>query len=238
VWFAEEKVDLVIVSGDTVEQPLPDSFDEILAALTAGSAPVAMVGGNHDWEPSGLIDRKARQHGVTPLHASPWTGRVAVVGVAAVPAGAGPGFAAAGSPAGDGPRVVVSHYPLLSEAERLGAAGLPYPGDLVGLAGLRQRLETGGVPIVVLSGHIHARAARASGPVLQLSSGALIEPPHDAAVVRIAPDLHRVERTARRLGPAARVDPVFSPDHERWSFAGQAWRSSGMDGDDGHRQGD
>jgi hypothetical protein len=74
---------------------------------------------------------------------------------------------------------------------------------------------------VALSGHIHTRCSQADGTVLQLTVGALIEPPFDATVVEIEPT--QVTRSARRLGPRASVDPVLAPDRERWTWSGEGW---------------
>ena len=76
-------------------------------------------------------------------------------------------------------------------------------------------------PKLVLSGHIHARCATTAGSLLQLTVGALIEPPFDATIVDIDPEV--VSRSARRLGPVAEPDPVFAADEERWRWDGHAW---------------
>jgi hypothetical protein len=119
--------------------------------------------------------------------------------------------------------VVASHFPLLSEASRLAAAGLQYPGDLVNRADLEDRLVADARPKVVLCGHIHARCSTYHGPLLQLTVGALIEPPFDATIVELDPVGLSVRRTARRLGAIAAVDPVFAGDDERWQRTDGRW---------------
>jgi predicted phosphodiesterase len=139
---------------------------------------------------------------------------------ASIPAGLQPhGVAALSAGFGAGELfVAVSHFPLLSERERLEAAGLPYAGDRPdreeALAALRR-------PAVVLSGHIHARTSRVSDGVLQLTVGALIEPPFEATIVELADGT--VTRSARRLGPRPERDPVFAPDEERWTWSPAGW---------------
>ena len=96
--------------------------------------------------------------------------------------------------------VVASHFPILSEAYKVAAAGLPYAGDLVNRADVEARLVGDPRPKLVLSGHIHARCSTHAGPLLQLTVGALIEPPFDATIVEIDPSGLGVHRTARRLG--------------------------------------
>lgn len=223
-WFVDERVALIVVSGDVVELAEPRAFDSAFAALASAGLPVAAVGGNHDWTAEGLMQQIAPKHGVDLLEGVR-AGEVEIVAVAAVAVepGASP-FATTAPPEGSGARVIVSHFPVLSEAPLLAASGLSYPGDLIDRAELEQRLQADGAPVVVLSGHIHARASRAEGSVLQLSAGAMIEPPYDAAIVALAPDLSVVERHIRRLGPAAVVEPVFAPEVERWEWRQDAWR--------------
>ena len=117
--------------------------------------------------------------------------------------------------------VVASHFPLLSEASRVAAAGLPYAGDLVNRLDLEGRLRSDSRPKLVLSGHIHARCSTHDGPLLQFTVGALIEPPFDATLVEI--DGTSVRRTARRLGEIAVTDPVFAADDELWQWTGDRW---------------
>jgi hypothetical protein len=91
---------------------------------------------------------------------------------------------------------------------------------------LEAYLRATGTPTVVLSGHIHARCTEARGPLLQMTVGALIEPPFECTVVEIEADRDGgpvVRRSAHRLGPVAAVDPVFTPDSECWRWDG-VWR--------------
>ena len=81
---------------------------------------------------------------------------------------------------------MVSHFPVLSREARLRERGLKYAGDLTNVGALHRRVA-GRQPVVVLSGHIHARETHAEGNVLQLSAGALIEPPHEIAIVDASP---------------------------------------------------
>lgn len=120
--------------------------------------------------------------------------------------------------------VVASHFPVLTESRRLASRGLPYPGDLANRAELLGWIEGNSAPVVVLRRHVHARVARHRGSMLQFGFGALIEPPFDCAVVKVQPGPEpRVERRCQRLGPVARIEPVFSPHVESWSYAGGSW---------------
>ena len=119
--------------------------------------------------------------------------------------------------------VVASHFPVLSEASRVAAAGLPYAGDLVNRDDLEGRLRSDSRPTLVLSGHIHARCSTHDGSLLQFTVGAMIEPPFDATIVEIDKTTLRVRRTARRFGEVAVTDPVFAADEELWQKSGDGW---------------
>ena len=88
-------------------------------------------------------------------------------------------------------------------------------------ADLEAQLRSDQRPKLLLSGHIHARCSNQSGPLLQFTVGAVIEPPFDATLVEI--DATSVRRTARRLGEIAVTDPVFAADDERWQWSGDRW---------------
>lgn len=223
-WFQEEAVDLIVVTGDAVERPEPEAFDGVFRALAAARAPVAFVAGNHDWDDSTLARGKAAEHGILVLDSRPLDG-LGLLAITAEPVDAGARrFRAVGRPDAGAPGVIASHFPLLSEAERLAAAGLPYPGDLVNRDEIADFLHRGAAHFLVLSGHIHARCSRSAGGMLQFSCGALIEPPHEAAIVTIGASLEWVERAVRRLGAHSEVEPVFSDDFERWESTDAGWQ--------------
>ena len=228
-WFSEARVELVLVLGDLVQFANPGDLEHAFARLAAADvAPLATVSGNHDLRLGEGFAECARTHGIRLLYEEPLLlAGVAVTGVAVGRGPAPPQYV--GRPAdwdGDAPLVVVaSHFPVLSEASRVAAAGLPYAGDLVNRADVEARLRSDPRPKLVLSGHIHARTSTRSGPLLQFTVGALIEPPFDATIVEIDPIGLDVRRTARRLGEVAVTDPVFSGDEERWRRAGDRWEA-------------
>ncbi len=86
---------------------------------------------------------------------------------------------------GQAPTVLISHFPALSLATPITASGFPYPGDLIDRQELEDRLTARAAPTVVMSGHVHARAADARGCVLQLTCGAMVEPPYECAVIDV-----------------------------------------------------
>ena len=77
------------------------------------------------------------------------------------------------------------HYPLISQAEVLLAAGLRYPGDLTNLTAARRAAERQAGPILVLHGHLHTAVTVRDGRILQLGFPALVEWPHAWTDVRL-----------------------------------------------------
>jgi hypothetical protein len=229
VWFAEARVDLILLLGDIVQFANPPDLAHAFSRLAASEvAPLATVGGNHDLRLGDEFAERAREYGIRLLHEEPLDlAGVRVSGVAVATGAAPPQYVGqhADGRGDDALAVVASHFPILSEASRLAAAGLPYPGDLVNRAELESRLRSDSQPKLVLSGHIHSRTSTHAGPLLQLTVGAVIEPPFDATIVEIGPAGLDVTRTARRLGEVAVTDPVFAGDEERWRGAGDRWEA-------------
>jgi predicted phosphodiesterase len=226
-FFAESEVELVVLLGDLSDRGDEASLEVALASAAAAGAPVAAVAGNHDGE-AGAVERAASRAGVKLLHRSAITlDGTRLVGVGCTVAETGrPRYRAVAPSVAPSDRVLVitSHHPLLSEAARLADAGLPYPGDLVDREAVAAQAASAAEACIVLCGHIHARCAQARGRLLQLSLGALIEPPFDCAVVEVATHARpSVARRSLRLGPEAAFEPVFAPDEERWAWTGTAW---------------
>jgi len=220
-WFSEANVDLILLLGDIVQFANLSDLEHMFSRLaTANVAPLATVGGNHDLRLGDEFADCARKHSIRVLHEDPLE---VVTGVGVGRGPAPPQYVGQlGGCGGDADIVVVaSHFPLLSEASRVAAVGLPYAGDLVNRLDLEGRLRSDARPKLVLSGHIHARCSTHDGPLLQFTVGALIEPPFDATLVEI--DGTSVRRTARRLGEIAVTDPVFAADDELWQWTGDRW---------------
>jgi Calcineurin-like phosphoesterase len=225
-WFSEARVDLILLLGDIVQFANPGDLAHVFARLAAAEvAPLATVNGNHDLRLGDEFAERASAHGIRLLHEEP----LELDGVALVGVGVGPGprrpqyVGRLDGSGGEGLLVVASHFPLLSEASRIAAAGLPYAGDLVNRADVEQLLRADERPKLVVSAHIHARCTTHEGPLLQLTVGALVEPPFDATIVELDPESLSVRRTARRLGEIAEIDPVFAPDDERWQRTDSRW---------------
>jgi len=222
-WFSEAAVDLILLLGDVVQFPNWRDLEHVFARLAAAEvAPLATVSGNHDLRLEAAFADRAAAYGIRLLHEEPFE---AVTGVGLVRGPAPPQYVGrldGRAETGD-LTVVASHFPLLSEASRVAAAGLPYAGDLVNRPDLERQLRADPRPTLLLSGHIHARCSRQDGQLLQLTVGALIEPPFDATLIEIGGT--SVRHTARRLGPIAVTDPVFAPDEQRWRWSDSAWHT-------------
>jgi DNA repair exonuclease SbcCD nuclease subunit len=234
--FAAREVDLVIAAGDFAHHGDVDSLASVLSALAGASAPALAVSGNHDVvESPRLLERALQQaavHGVTlaTSKGSPH-GEIHIAGVH-VDASEGwfgvrlrelPDTATWGSE----PVLLISHYPVLSLAGQVTASGFPYPGDLIDRGDIADLLSARSAPTVVLSGHIHARASVAEGPLLQITNAAIVEPPYECSVIEIerqaSGDL-AITRESVRVGPStSRREPVFSAPHEAWAFDGTHW---------------
>ena len=228
-WFSEADVDLILLLGDIVQFENPSDLAHMFARLAAADvAPLATVNGNHDVRLGEEFTERAREHGIRLLYEEPFDFEgIALTGVAVERGPVPPQYV--GRFAGWGGQadlvVVASHFPVLSEASRVAAAGLPYAGDLVNRADLEGRLGADPLPKVLLSGHIHSRCSARIGPLLQCTVGAVIEPPFDATIVEIDAKAGSVSRTARRLGEIAVTDPVFAADDERWQWADGRWET-------------
>jgi predicted phosphodiesterase len=229
--FAEADADAVVALGDVTHAGDEASARFALERLCDGlDTPVLVVAGNHDQiERDDQLER-CLPDGCELLAANgARSGSLPLSGVA-VERDAEPGrtrWREGGELVGGEPvSVVASHFPVISRADRFAERGLAYPRDLSNREELRERL-LGASPVVVLSGHVHARESHAEGNVLQLSAGALVEAPYELAMVDVeaAGAEVRVRRRVEALGPPpAGPDPVLAPADETWTFDAGEWR--------------
>ncbi len=255
--FAERGVELVALAGDLTHQGELGALAQVFSTCARASASVLVVSGNHDVDGDG--DRLVRAHALATAHgrtaggvrlADPAGEVHAGLLVAGVHVGATHGWFGASlrelpDPAawGDDPLVLISHYPALSLATSLSDAGFPYPADLLDRRELAALLRARRAPTLVLGGHVHARASRAEGSVLQLTGGSLVEPPYECALIDVeplAPGLLAVQRTCLRLRErdGAR-EPVLAPEQEAWLFDGMQWRTTNKgEGDEAQQRED
>jgi predicted phosphodiesterase len=233
--FVDQRVDVIALAGDLSHHGDEESLIAVLAWCTGVGVPVLVVSGNHDvvGDP-GRFERAiwradARGVALASLHGE-IIGGVRVAGVYVGDTDGWFGASLAALPEteawGDHPVVLISHYPVLSLATQVSDQGFPYPGDLLDRQSLEDMLSDREAPTVVVGGHVHARASRAEHKVLQLTGGALVEPPYECAVIDVVaePDGSlAVERSCRRLLPAADGrEPVLAPEREGWHHSAEA----------------
>ncbi|MEN3284311.1 MAG: hypothetical protein V7607_5451 [Solirubrobacteraceae bacterium] len=237
--FAQREVDAVVLAGDLAHNGDTESLVHVLTACSEASSPVLVVSGNHDVAPD--MRRLDRAHELAAA------GNVALatsggvrhgdVRVAGVHVGKTDGWFGASlrelPPThdwGDDNVVLISHYPALSLAGPVSDRGFPYPGDLLDRGELAGLLITRTAATIVLTGHVHARATLTEGPVLQLTAGALIEAPYDAAVIDIdaapAGGLTVTRDCVRLLAHTGVREPVLSPEQEAWRFDRIRWSAA------------
>jgi predicted phosphodiesterase len=216
--FRADNVDAVVLLGDLVQEGDQGSLDAVAATCAEQwTGPTFFVTGNHD----GTAEARDVPGQLDPQ-----------IPVRKLEIELDPKSASLRAAAGAGktdralPVVLLSHYPLLSQEALLAERGFKYAGRLPGADDVLERLQDRAAPAVILCGHVHARESRAHGNVLQLTTGALAEPPYECAVVEIGDSHGRLEvrRACHRLGgPAVLAEPVFAADDESWEFADRRW---------------
>ncbi len=232
--FAAERAELVLALGDLAHDGDAPSLLAALAPLASGP-PLHVVGGNHDGaRPTAALAALeldgVRLPGWRALRAA-HPARLAGVRIERRRPRR---WAMARPPAlatwGEGPMLLATHFPVLSRAAEVRGRGLPYAGDLIDRDVLAARLLARTAPTIVICGHLHVRESVASGALLQVACGALIEPPFEATIIELEAggDTLRITRTAHELGEAPeRRDPRLAPAEETWSFNPRGgWRRS------------
>lgn len=237
--FDRDRVDLVVLSGDLAHKADVESLASVLATCASVSVPVLVVAGNHDV--AGDIHRleRARELAAQPRIALPHARGSVVSGVrvAGVHVGEVDGWLRPRLRAfpdlsrwRTDPAVLISHYPVLSLAEKVAGAGLPYPGDLLDRADVATALLERRAPTIVIGGHVHVRATETDGAILQLTVGALIEPPYECAVIDVnttaAGNLVVHRENVRLFGASDPADSRFAPGRETWHYSGGKWTNS------------
>lgn len=234
--LATEQADAVAFLGDLTHFGDPASVNRALDLVASLDRPIWAVPGNHDLdsEPGALTE--AGERAISSVTVAPWaTASTAGFGVAGVDlanaeTAAPESIAALRNARNASPLVVLTHYPVLSLADQLAAEGLADAGDVTNRDDLDAALRPRSGPTIVLHGHLHVRASRVRGRILQLSGAALIEPPHECWIVDIDPGDVATTVTRRSI-VVAESDvpraPVLSPEKVVWTYAGGAWRLVG-----------
>lgn len=221
-----EEVDGIVLLGDVAHLGDEPSLAAALTVAAGTGISTWIVAGNHDVE-MGAGTLAATASPFPTITVAPWRA-ASVEGVRLVGIALADAQTALVEPiADDGvPTLLLTHYPVLTLRHRLTVAALLDAGDLSNVESLQAVVMERSGPTVVLHGHQHVRASAVSGPVLQLSGAALIEPPHDVAIL----DVERhggtlaVGRRCLAVAPSgsARL-PVLDPHDGHWTWNGNHW---------------
>jgi predicted phosphodiesterase len=201
-YFDDCAVDAVVLLGDLSHDGDSDSLDAVRRLCAEHwSGPLFVVAGNHD-----LVDELPDAGDV---------GRIPLVKKLS-----------GGDLSPSGPLVLLTHYPLLSQKAVFEERGFKYAGCDDHADEVVARLLERSAPTVVLCGHVHARESRSNESILQLTVGALIEPPFECAIVELetSPEHFTLHRHSHRLASTGvGVEPVFAPADENWAFQESGW---------------
>lgn len=231
---SREGVDAVALLGDLSHFGDEASLAEGIGIAGESRLPVLAVAGNHD-----VLERAEALAGAVARGQAADDVRLAAPGGEAIGGVRVSGFSVEAGASrtfrsredlrvgewDDTPAVVLTHYPVISLAERAAEEDLKYPGDLEDLPGVAGPLLAREAPTVVVHGHAHVRDALVSGALLQLSCAALVEPPFEVTLLDVEKAGGKVVVRARAIAVAgsprgARV-PALSPAEGEWRFDAQ-----------------
>jgi len=233
-----ENVDAIIILGDIAHVGDDTSLEAAIERAATMGKPVWVVPGNHD-----CIVRADAIASAVSKHAPSHITLIDTVGERnAVLAGwRVAGLPIAGDEGGnsahaleqpvlevwlDDPVLFLTHFPMLSLVERCATAGLKYAGNLRNFAETTTALHQRSAPTLVLHGHLHVRDELAQGSLLQLSFSALIEPPHEMAILELTGDSRELTLHRRNISIAshsAALLPVLTQDETRWQWRNGLW---------------
>jgi predicted phosphodiesterase len=232
-WLRAQDIDALAFLGDLTESADPASFAAMRERVLGFGVPVLAVPGNCDVDPVDLaltsfasIAGDRVQSGPDRIDLGPGYSvelvhlgddRAGLRGVRPPETTVPPGAI----------HVMLTHYPVLDLAPHLHIAGFRHSANLTNREEIEAELRAMGQPVVVIHGHLHIHDARISGPLLHLSCGALIEPPHHVSVVDIAPADAGITvswRTHSVRDDAVERLPVFAASHLRWEWTDRSWR--------------
>jgi predicted phosphodiesterase len=233
-----EDVDGVALLGDLSWSGDSESLEAGLRLAAKPGRTVWAVSGNHDCgERVDALTRAVRWVGVENVRlASPEgeavQGGMRVAGMGVTSENWGYTASSGGEPDvlgwGDDLVVWLSHYPMISFAEKASRAGLYYgDNDLEDLEEAARPLLERSAPTVVVNGHMHIRDACVAGKVLQISCAALTEPPFELTFLDLEREGDRIMVRKESVPVVPPPDdvrlPVLSPPKQEWVFEAGAW---------------
>lgn len=129
---------------------------------------------------------------------------------------------------GSEPVVWLTHYPIISFAEKVWEVGLVYGDELEDLEEVARPLLERSAPTIAVSGHEHLRDASVVRGVLQVACAALVEPPFEVTFLdfELEGETIAVRRETVPLVSSPLIYlPAFSPPQQEWVFEAGTWRS-------------
>ncbi len=236
----ERRHTTVLVLGDISDDGSPELISNALSVIADAGLAAWVLPGNHDAavRPDAVEAAVRSVAACTVLYRSAQrpVPCIAVTGVGLESGDSGQTCTAVDLPDVTGTAqellLWIGHYPLLSQAGRLRAAGLRYPGDLLNLAQVREAALRFPGPILVLHGHLHTTVTRRSKRVLQLGCPAIVEWPHawTDLTVRVDSGRVRLQATTRAVpgewSHRQRNTQLVDP-HQSWRFDSGHWRRTG-----------
>ncbi|MDQ3965065.1 MAG: metallophosphoesterase family protein [Actinomycetota bacterium] len=233
----QEDVDGVVLLGDLSHSGDDESLKAGVRLAAETGLMVWVVSGNHDcFERVDALTEAVRRVGADNVRLAAPEGEVVEEGlrVAGISVTSGHwGYTADDRPDvskwEDDPVVWLTHYPMISFAEKVSEAGLVYGDDLEDLEETTRPLLARSAPAIVVNGHIHVRYACVMGEVLQVSCGALIEPPFEVTFLDLyEPESGRISVRAASVPLVSSLPvhvPTLSSPRQEWVFEAGAWRS-------------
>ena len=234
----EEGVDAIVILGDIAHVGDNACLEAGIARAAATGKPVWVVPGNHDCTVrADAVASAVSKHGYSRVTLPDPAGeRNAVLTswrVAGLPIASDDGgnSARALEPPDldlwlDSPVLFLTHFPMLSLVEHCAEAGLKYAGNLGNFSEITPALHQRIAPTLVLHGHLHVRDELAQGSMLQLSFSALIEPPHEIAILELLGDAGELTIHRRNISIASHsVErlPVLTLDETHWQLRDGLW---------------
>ncbi len=232
-----EGVEAIAILGDVTHVGDRPTLERVVERAAKTGLPVWLVAGNHDVTERArtLSDAVAARGGAevtVPAGAgAPISGGLQLAGVAVGSVNRGDSaFALEALPVSawsDGPVLLLSHCALVDVRERFGSNGLKHSANLDNHDAVVSSLHQRVAPTLILSGHLHVRDEVAQGSTLQLLFAALIEAPHEAAILEIETSPGNLTVSRRNIGiEPYRVEraPVLSGETTRWTWHAGAWR--------------
>jgi len=235
-FLEEEGADRIAVLGDLTHHGDEPSLREAIELLATANVPVWVLPGNHDLTPDrASLDGEIAACGgqsVSALGSPPvpfgdaW--QVAGLPIRCAPNGLGFEASTVPDPGtwGEGPLLVLSHFPVLSLQDECARAGLKYAGDLLNGDEVAEALVARVAPTLVVNGHLHVRHAAARGSVLQAACGAQVESLFEATLVDLGAwnqgRVHLAATPVREVWPG--VSPALSEPEAAWTWDGGGWR--------------